>query len=247
MKRIARMPKQRLVSATLTLLWLMLAATKPSMMSIALVHHGTPPVKLNLSKAKCWPRLHVAMRATTFDKEPGDLKKGMLILVDGVPYEVIECFTRKTVMRNLERGTVVSKTWTGASKLQMIMASCKAAVYAFLDEVVQQHVFMDCETFEEVRIGVDILGDMGTMLAEGMEVDLKLYDERVVQIGFKSEVIEEVVAFTMKQNVYHAKPGKCNRKFVLLSNGDTKAGPHTLEIGDKVVIDPRTKDIIRKL
>lgn len=195
---------------------------------------------------------NVIRRATPSAQVPDYLKKGKLYLIDGAPMELIDCFADprssivKTKLKNLQTGVMVSKTWKDSTRLQQIRTLSKPATYSYFDDADKQFVFMDCETFEEIRLDTRGIGEMANWLTEGMQVNLQLYGGRAIKFGIPSDLIAEVVSIKMDLSHRRVGGGK-GHKFVVLSNGLTKRGPHYLKVGDKVVIDPQSGDILRRL
>eukprot|EP00415_Alexandrium_ostenfeldii_P000177 UN0177 len=109
---------------------------------------------------------------------------------------------------------------------------------------------MDSETFEELRLHRDQVGDMTDWLTAGVEVDVKVFNGKVLSFGFRSKVIEEVVGLKplMPPGGRARHNGhKDSYAIAHLSNGLTRTGPPYLKVGDKVVIDPKDGTILRRV
>lgn len=150
-------------------------------------------------------------------------------------------------IENLKSGTITYKMWKGGTRIQHIWTTSRSATYSYFDDTSEQYVFMDNELFEEIRIGGEMLGEMSAWLAVGIEVEIQLFEGLVIEFGFKSAIVEEVVSLTMEATAAHGGGHKTTHKFVCLSNGVSTTGPPYLQVGDKVVLDPKTGDILRRV
>lgn len=70
-----------------------------------------------------------------------DVTNGMLVLVDGIPCEIVESTKGntakhvKTKMRHLRTGAIVFKTWSNGSRPQHLVMTAKVATYSYFDDV----------------------------------------------------------------------------------------------------------------
>jgi len=184
------------------------------------------------------------------------------VQLDGEPYIVLEVRSSgaggpaEAKLRNLLSEKIVYKTWKKGTTLEYLASESRPATYLFFDQSESCFVFYDDESFEEIRVGKENLGDTARWLTEGIEVDLNLFDGRVIELGFRGDVILEVVDIVD----YYKKEGKDRKNartkragnsvlpiMVLLSNGDTVQGPKYLKKGDRVVVDPETSSILKRL
>eukprot|EP00415_Alexandrium_ostenfeldii_P001496 UN1496 len=224
-----------------------------------LVHH-TPSeftcLQHRVRPIRASPVRGALLRRSARGRAESQLCKGMLVMIDGEPFEVLSVIAgdpsqrqskSKLKVRHVGTGAVAFRTVKTGSKIEELATVGKTATYSFFDESQQQFVFMDSETFEEVRLHRDQLGDMTDWLTAGVEVDVKLIHGKVLSFGFRSDVIEEVVGLkpwsTPTGGTMHADHYVC----ACLSNGLTRRGPPYLKVGDRVVIDPQTGNIVKRV
>lgn len=176
-----------------------------------------------------------------------------LVLIDNKLFQVLmfsdaepgKLVTAK--VKDMTTGGVAFKTWKSGTKIQYITGTSRPATYLYFDDICNEFVFMDKETFDEVRVHRDALGEVGVWLREGADVALRMANGKFIDFGFTSDVIEEIIGFTTKNTEEKRNDGSKGHKHCILSNGLTKKGPAFLEIGDRVVIEPTTGQIIRRL
>src|SRR5215471_8701864 len=118
-----------------------------------------------------------------------DLKKGVLITLDGKPYRVVD-YSQKVMgrggsivnvrVKNLLDGSVIPKTFKGAEKIEPAQVQTTTVQYLYQDG--DNYNFMDGETFEQFELGADLVGDAAQYLKEGNEVSLQSYDDKVINV-----------------------------------------------------------------
>lgn len=168
-----------------------------------------------------------------------DFKKGLRIMVEGSPYSVIDFqhvkpgkgnqFTR-TKMRNLLTGQQLERTFKSGEKFEVPDVLNKEMTYLYKDD--NGYNFMDKESFEQVCIMDNEIGDAKNYLTENLEVVILFYNERPVTCDVPNAV---------NLKVTKTDPGM---------RGDTVTGatkPATLETGlvVKVPLHINEGDLLR--
>eukprot|EP00933_Yihiella_yeosuensis_P005480 TRINITY_DN109999_c0_g1_i1.p1 TRINITY_DN109999_c0_g1~~TRINITY_DN109999_c0_g1_i1.p1 ORF type:complete len:238 (-),score=25.92 TRINITY_DN109999_c0_g1_i1:557-1270(-) len=205
-----------------------------------------------LDHRKLPPALTLRCQASQIE-DLRDLREGEVISLEDEPYEIIECIrnhpaSMKAKLRNLNTGIVMFRKLTIDGHIYHMMCSSRSATFSWFDEDARQYVFIDKDTFEEVRVEFEIMGEMGLLLSVGTEVDFKVSNGKVLQVGINTEIIDKVVAFTHTPTGSGGNlPGYKRFVCVQLASGLTKKGPHYLKIGDKVALDPKTGKILRRV
>lgn len=180
---------------------------------------------------------------------PGDMKTGLRIIVDGVPM-IVESFLSKrqgkgigitkTKMKNLLTGANVEETLSSGSKYDLVETEWKSGTYSYFNQDDQAFVLMDSESFEEFTVSAAVMGEQGEWMSEGSQVEIEYWNGRVINLQVTGDIIMEVKEIVMKKD--NGRDAQ-----VMLSNGLTKAGPAYLEVGDKVLIDKKNFNIVKRL
>eukprot|EP00929_Paragymnodinium_shiwhaense_P067860 TRINITY_DN34102_c0_g1_i1.p1 TRINITY_DN34102_c0_g1~~TRINITY_DN34102_c0_g1_i1.p1 ORF type:complete len:295 (-),score=68.63 TRINITY_DN34102_c0_g1_i1:149-955(-) len=182
---------------------------------------------------------------------PGDVKRGVKMLVDGAPVEVMEFEIHKRgrggsmvrmKLRNLISGASEQKNLGSGSKYEEIETMWKDATYSYHDDTTDEFVFLDSETFEEMRLGGKILGDFKDWIKDGQAVDMELYNDRVINFRNRADIIEEIIEVRQKTDSMQKAHVTC-----VLANGVARQGPYYLNVGDKVLIHPDTYEITKRV
>ncbi len=156
----------------------------------------------------------------------GELRRGINIELDGqllgvVEYEHIKMGRGGAVvrlkLRNLRTGALFERTFPASEKFRRAYLERRSVQYSYNDE--HLYHFMDTETFEDVTLSADQLGDAVNYLKENQVVDLLTYN---------GEPISVELPVTVELKVTQTEPG---------FKGDTATGgtkPAVLETGVRV-------------
>ena len=103
-----------------------------------------------------------------------DLKNGMTLDLDGTLFQVVEfqhvkpgkggAFVR-TKLRNVKTGAVVDKTFNAGVKVGLAIVERKEMQYLYPEA--SDFVFMDLQTYEQLHVPGQVMGDVGRYLTEG--------------------------------------------------------------------------------
>lgn len=180
----------------------------------------------------------------------GDLRPGMKIEVDGVPFVVTDyqwvkpgkggAFNR-TKLKNMRSGAIVERTFRTEEKLPPAELEEKRA--QFLYQSGDEFHFMDTETYEQFFLSKDQLGDARKYLTE----------ERVVTIVYHrgSPLAVEVPTF-VELVVAETEPGvrgdtaSGGSKPAILETGAVIQVPLFINVGDRLRVDTRTGTYIER-
>ena len=105
-----------------------------------------------------------------------DLRKGLKIELEGIPYEVTEFeFCKpgkgqamyKCRIKNMILGTTMEKTFRAVDKIDQPNIESKTLSYSYKEG--DKYVFMDNKTYEQVELHENVLGDQRFFLLEDLE------------------------------------------------------------------------------
>jgi elongation factor P len=104
-------------------------------------------------------------------------------------------------------------------------------------------VFMDKETYEQVQLPRDLLGDAAAFLADGMDVIMELYHEKPISVQLPEQV-EAVVAEA--DAVVKGQTASSSYKPALLDNGVRIMVPPHIEAGTRVIVNVYAQEYVRR-
>ena len=130
---------------------------------------------------------------------PNQFKRGSKIEVDGEPYAVIEwqhikCgrggATVRTKIKNLISGRVLERTYDSGEKLKEPDFEEKRMQYLYNDGT--EYIFMDQESYEQVHLDDDCVGDAYLFMPESLDVAVQFFNGRPIGITLPNFVELEV-------------------------------------------------------
>ena len=179
-----------------------------------------------------------------------DLRTGLTIEVDGEIYSVVEflhvkpgkgaAFVR-TKLKNLRSGNTVEKTFRAGEKVARAHIELKEM--QFMYSTGDDYFFMDMETYDQISLTKDDLGDAPKYLIENMTIGIQFYQGQPVGVELPTTVVLEVV---------HTEPGfkgdtaQGATKPATLQTGITVQVPLFEEQGDMVKVDTRTGEYLSR-
>lgn len=176
--------------------------------------------------------------------QPTDLKKGTVCQIDGKPYRVVE-YGQKVMgrggsivnvkLKNLLDGSVIPKTFKGQDKIEPAEVNNKVVQYLYADA--DTFYFMDPENFEQFELSADIVDTARDYLKEGSELNLQLFDGRVINVELPKNLYLEV---TYAEDVVKGDTTSNVLKDATLETGITVKVPAFIKTGDIVSVDTST-------
>ena len=130
-----------------------------------------------------------------------DIKNGMTIMIDGQIYQVVEFLHvkpgkgsafMKTKLKNLRTGGTVERTFNTNVKFEK--ANINKQNVQYLYNTGDTYFFMNMETYEQLELSSDQIGDNKNYLIENMNVYVILYEGELLGIDLPDKVEFTVVA-----------------------------------------------------
>ena len=138
-------------------------------------------------------------------------------------------------MRNLKTGNKTNERWRTADTVERLQTDNKEYTFSYMDGT--NLVLMDPETFEELHLAADLLGDALPFLQDQMTLELDLVEGEPVAAHLPPTVILEIVE---ADPVVKGQTAASSYKPALLSNGVKTMVPPFIETGERIVV--RTED-----
>ena len=176
-----------------------------------------------------------------------DFKKGLKLLVDGEPYDIIECnFVKpgkgqalyKLKLRNLLKGTIIAPTYRSGDSLEAADVRKSNGQYLYRDG--EGYVFMEDETFEQYTITTEKMGDSANFLLDGAKCELLFYNDQLIGVDPPVHVVVEVT-YTEP-----AARGNTTANAATVETGAEVQVPAFIDQGEKIKVDARTGAYIER-
>ena len=179
-----------------------------------------------------------------------DFRTGLTIEIDNGVWQVVEfqhvkpgkgaAFVR-TKIKNVETGAVVERTFNPNEK--MPAARLDTARMAYLYEADGMYTFMDNETYEQMELSKEQLGDALNYLKENMEVAIQSFKGRVIGITLPNSVD---LAVTECEPSVKGNTATGATKPAIVETGAQVSVPLFVNQGDKIKIDTRTGEYLSR-
>ena len=169
-----------------------------------------------------------------------DIKNGITFVLDGDIYQVLE-FSHvkpgkgaafvKMKIRNLRSGSTTEKSFNSGTKLEKAMIEKRPMQFLYASG--DSYNFMNMETYEQIELTKDQLGDDVNYLKEGLSVDLSFYEGELLGVMLPDKVELEVT---------HTEPAvKGNTTNNAMKDATVETGllvkvPLFIEQGEKIIV-----------
>ncbi len=180
-----------------------------------------------------------------------DFKNGMCIEYNGKLWTIVEfqhvkpgkggAFVR-TKMRDVKTGRVVDNTFNAGTKFDSVRMETRKMQYLYNDGA--DFNFMDNNTYEQLAIAADIVGDVAKWLKENDEVTLQYAGDELIGIEPKMFVELEV---TETEPGFKGDTVQGSTKPATLETGAVVQVPMYIEIGEVLQIDTRDGRFVKRL
>src|SRR5947208_8472739 len=124
----------------------------------------------------------------------------MTLDLDGTLFQVVEfqqvkpgkggAFVRSK-LRNVKTGAVVEKTFNAGVKVGLAIVERKSMQYLYADG--GEYVFMDRDTYEQVHVPGEVMGDTARFLAESGEAQIAMHQGVPIAVELPASVVRAIV------------------------------------------------------
>lgn len=181
----------------------------------------------------------------------GDFRNGLTIELDNNVYQIIEfqhvkpgkgaAFVR-TKLKNIKSGGVVEKTFRPTEKCPQAHIEKKDMQYLYNDG--DLYNFMDVETFDQIALNQEAIGDSLKFVKENEMVKVVSHNGEVFAIEpplfVELEIIDTEPGFKGDTATGATKPAK-------VETGANVLVPLFVETGDRISIDTRTGEYMKRV
>lgn len=140
-------------------------------------------------------------------------------------------------LRNLRNGSKLNERFRSADKVERVRLEQKDQQYLYENDGML--VFMDAETFEQVELPADILGDRRPFLQDGMTVVIEYYEAEALNATLPQKVICKVVE---TEPVVKGQTAANSFKPAILDNGVKVMVPPFVGQDEDVVVNTETME-----
>ena len=135
-------------------------------------------------------------------------------------------------LKNLRNGSKLNERFRSADKVEKVRLEQKDQQFLYESDGMLN--FMDSETYEQIALPADILGDARPFLQDGMSVQLELWEEKPISVQLPQQIEAEIVE---ADAVVKGQTASSSYKPAVLDNGVRIMVPPHIESGTRIVVD----------
>ncbi|NLJ75793.1 MAG: elongation factor P [Peptococcaceae bacterium] len=179
-----------------------------------------------------------------------EFRTGQTIELEGDVFQIIDfqhvkpgkgaAFVRSK-LRNIRTGAVIEKTFNAGEKMPRARIERHEVQYLYSDG--KEYNFMDMETYDQMAMSAEQLGDATKYLKENMSIHVLTFQGKSIGVDLPNSVELEVVETTPGIKGDTASGGS---KPATLETGAVVQVPLFINEGDKLLIDTRSGSYIKR-
>jgi len=144
-------------------------------------------------------------------------------------------------LKNLITGTKLNERFRSAETVEQVDLEYKD--FSFLYEQGEALVFMDTESYEQLELQKDFVGERAAFLQDGMMVTVRLYGETPIGVSLPDQV---VLSITEADPVVKGQTAASSYKPAILENGIRVLVPPFIEAGERILVDTNEITYLRR-
>jgi elongation factor P len=145
-------------------------------------------------------------------------------------------------MKSVSKNTKLNERFRSSESVEK--ASLDETRFNYLYDDESDYHFMNPKSYEQINIKKEVIGEKGKLLTENLEVSISFYNESPLTVELPNQVtcmIETTDVALKGQTV------SSSYKPAVLNNGINIQVPPFIESGDKIIVDTRTMEYIKKI
>jgi elongation factor P len=145
-------------------------------------------------------------------------------------------------MKSVNKNTKLNERFRSSESVEK--ASLDETKFNYLYDDETDYHFMNPKSYEQINIKKEIVGNKGKMLTENLEVSISFYNEEPLIVELPNQVtcVIETTDVALKGQTVSS-----SYKPATLDNGINIQVPPFIDSGDKIIVDTRTMEYIKKI
>jgi elongation factor P len=145
-------------------------------------------------------------------------------------------------MKSVNKNTKLNERFRSSESVEK--ASLDETKFNYLYDDERDYHFMNPKSYEQINIKKEVVGDKGKMLTENLEVSISFYNEEPLMVELPNQVtcVIETTDVALKGQTVSS-----SYKPATLDNGINIQVPPFIDSGDKIIVDTRTMEYIKKI
>jgi elongation factor P len=180
-----------------------------------------------------------------------DFRNGLNILVDGEPYQITWFQNHKpgkggavmrVKLRHLKKGGTIERTFKSGEKFDALSVTRQKKQFLYKEG--DNFNFMDLNTYDQISVSPEIIGELANYLTENREADAIYLENELIGIE-----IPAIIEMTIAESEPGIKGDSVSNmtKMAKLETGADIRVPLFIKEGDKIKVDTRTGEYVERV
>ena len=180
-----------------------------------------------------------------------EIRVGMLIEYKGDLWQVLKTQHVKpgkggafaqVEMKSLNKNTKLNERFRSSESVEKASLDETKFNYLYNDE--SDYYFINPKSYEQINIKKEQVGEKGKLLTENLEVSISFYNEKPLTVELPNQVICIIDSTDV---ALKGQTVSSSYKPATLDNGVNIQVPPFIESGDKIIVDTRTMEYVKKI
>jgi len=145
-------------------------------------------------------------------------------------------------MKSVNKNTKLNERFRSSESVEK--ASLDETKFNYLYEDETDYHFMDPKSYEQINIKKEVVGEKGKLLTENLGVSISFYNEAPLTVELPNQVTCTVDTTDV---ALKGQTVSSSYKPATLDNGINIQVPPFIDSGDKIIVDTRTMEYIKKI
>ena len=145
-------------------------------------------------------------------------------------------------MKSVNKNTKLNERFRSSESVEKASLDETKFSYLYSDET--DYHFMNPKSYEQINIKKEVVGDKGKMLTENLEVSISFYNEEPLMVELPNQVtcVIETTDVALKGQTVSS-----SYKPATLDNGINIQVPPFIDSENKIIVDTRTMEYVKKI
>ena len=180
----------------------------------------------------------------------GEIRVGMLLEYKDDLWQVLKTQNVKpgkggafaqVEMKSVIKNTKLNERFRSSESVEK--ATLEENNYNFLYEDEINYFFMNPKTFDQIEIKKNLVGEKGKLLSENLEVSVSFHNDNPISIELPTQIECEI---KITDAAIKGQTVSSSYKPAVLDNGIKIQVPPFVVSGDKIIVDSRTLEYVKK-
>ena len=145
-------------------------------------------------------------------------------------------------MKSLNKNTKLNERFRSSESVEK--ASLDETKFNYLYEDETDYHFMNPKSYEQINIKKEVIGEKGKMLTENLDVSISFYNEKPLIVALPNHITCTIETTDV---ALKGQTASSSYKPATLDSGINIQVPPFIDSGDKVIVDSRTMEYIKKI